>query len=251
MANKEEATEEQPTDLVVEETPLIEEVKEETQPSIEDLQTQIAREKERYDNLYKESQRRESSVIEKERDLGKRAEVLDSLTIRLDGIEEYQAMQADYLEEMRSGQGIEQPPPTRRSHLDELRQKREESKKQVETKPVSETPVGDPEELRAAVVAQSIIEDMGWDKEHPVVKKVWNLENPSEVLKILRKEVKTQRDKEAEERLQHTLKHDYGLTKSETGGPSAAGRTFAEIEQRYADGLISTAEYTKALKERK
>ena len=217
---KTKETEEQPADPVLEETQPTGEVKDETQPSIEDLRTQIAEEKERYDNLYKESQRRVSSIDEQKRKLGERAEILDTLATRLDSIEEYQAMQSDYLAEIRGTEGIEERPPTRRSHLDELRLKREQAGK-VE-KPKTETPV-DPENLRATILVQGIIADMNWDMEHPTVKKILHLEDdPQEALKILRKEQKTQRDREADETVQRKLKES-GVTTSETAGPSGQG----------------------------
>ena len=138
------------------ETPAEETPKAET-PS-EDLQAQLTVEKaerERFENLYKDSQRKESRIADRERKL----DVLDTipaLAQRLDSIEEYNAMQADYLEEIRGTQGIE--PPQRRSHLDDLKQRRAEKPK--ETKPEVKQ---DPEELKAAVLAQGIIEEMGWD----------------------------------------------------------------------------------------
>lgn len=250
MAKKTEATEEI-VDSVVEETK-----EAEPQPSTEDLQAQLdvaKAEAEQNLNLYKEQiQKKESSFARREQELDQRAETLNTIYPRLDGIEEFQAMQADYLEEMRGVQGIEERPQTRRSHLDELRQRREEAKKQVDTQStVKETKSEvDPEDLRASVLAQAIMEEMGWDKEHPVVKKVWNEEDSKKVLVHFRKEQKTQRDKEADETVQAKLK-EAGVTTSETAGPSGSSRSFAEIEQRYADGLISTAEYSKALKERK
>lgn len=225
MAKKEEATEEQTTDSVEKST---EEVKEEPQPSGEDLQAQLdaaKAEAEQNLNLYKEQiQKKESSFARREQELEQRAEVLNSIYPRLDSIEEYQAMQADYLEEMRGVQGIEERPQVRRSHLDELRQRREETKKQVDTKSTitkSESQV-DPEDMKAAVLAQGLIKEMGWDESHPAVKKVWNLEDPKKALEILKKEQKTQRDTENEETVQAELKKR-GVTTPETAGPSGQG----------------------------
>ena len=201
----------------VEETPPPET---ETQP--ENLQARIdalTAENERLDGLHKDGQRKESRIAERER----KQNILDtipSLVQRLDGIEEYQAMNADSLEELRGIQGIEERPPTRRSHFEELRQKRELAGKAE--KPKTETPV-DPENLRATILVQGIIADMNWDMEHPAVKKILHLEDePQEALKILRKEQKSQRDKEVEETVQAKIKLS-GVTTPETAGPSGQG----------------------------
>ena len=224
-----------------EETPLPET---ETQ---EDLQARLdaaEAERERYENLYKDSQRKESKLAKKEQELDVLG-TIPSLAQRLDGIEEYNAMMADYFEEMRGTSGIEAP-PTRRSHLDELRQKREQAGK-VEPKKEPESKV-DPEDLRASVLAQGLIEEMGWDMEHPSVKKTLHLDDPKEALKILRKEQKAQRETEVEERYQQKLK-DGGITTPETGQPSGDAGSWARKQQQYADGLISTQDYIEAAKQ--
>jgi len=209
----------------------------ETETQSEDLQAQIETlraEAERNLELYKDSQRKESKLAERERKL----DVLDTipnLSQRLESIEEYNAMMADYLEEMRGTSGIEAP-PTRRSHLEELKLKREQVGKAEP--PKAETQV-DPDELRASVLAQGIIEDMGWDMESPAVKKTLHLDDPKKALEILKKEVKAQRDREVEERYQAKLK-EAGVTTPEAGQPSGQGtRSYTPAQIR----AMSYAEY--------
>ena len=196
----------------------------------EDLQARLdaaEAERERYENLYKDSQRKESKLAKKEQELDVLG-TIPSLAQRLDGIEEYNAMMADYFEEMRGTSSIEAP-PTRRSHLDELKQKREQAGKVEKPKP--ETQV-DPEELRASIIAQEVIEDMGWNMETPAVKKTLHLDSPIKALEILKKEQKTQQDREVEERYQAKLKES-GVTTPETAGPSGQGtRSFTPAQIR-------------------
>jgi hypothetical protein len=240
MAKKEETPETQET----EETQPTEQ--ETVTPSLEEIRAELESAKEqaeRYENLYKDSQRKESKLAERERKL----DVLDTipnLAQRLDSMEEYNAMMADYLEEMRGGQTIEAP--TKRSHLEELRQRREQAGK-VE-KPKAEEPKVDPEDLRASVVAQAIIEDMGWDMDSPAVKKTLHLDDPKKALEILKKEQKAQREREVEERYQAKLK-EAGVTTSETGQPSGDAGGWKRKQQQYADGTISTQEYIEAAKQ--
>lgn len=202
--------------------------------SLGDLQAQLdaARaEAEQNLELYKSSQRKESKLAERERKL----DILDTipnLAQRLDGIEEYNAMMADYFEEMRATQGIETP-PARRSHLEELRQRREQASK-TEPKKEPESQV-DPEDLRASVLAQGIIEDMGWNMETPAVKKTLHLDDPKKALEILKKEVKAQRDREAEEIVQAKLK-EAGVTTPETGQPSGASLDDDAFLAKYSKG---------------
>ena len=64
-------------------------------------------------------------------------------------------------------------------------------------------------------------------------------------------EQKVELTEEEKEKISKEYLEKKGLLKSETGAPSAsAPRGFAKIEQAYADGEISTAEYEEAMKQR-
>ena len=212
---------------------------EETPPKTEtpeDLKAQLTAlqaEKERFENLYKDSQRKESRIAERERKL----DVLDSIPAlqqEIADIKEYNETMAEFLEQRLAG---EQPFPEQTfkpSPFQDLRRKQEERRKApVEKKePPSEV---DPEELRAAVLAQGLIEEMGWNMESPAVKKTLHLDDAQEALKILRKEAKAQREKEVDESIQVKLK-EAGITKSETGGPSGGKDIFSrEVIAKMSD----------------
>lgn len=238
---KTKATEEQPTPSEnVEETQPTEEVKDETQPSIEDLQNQIASGKERYDDLMKESQRRASSVLEEKQKLGQRAEILDSLPEILDNLRLQQAESWDELQELKAQQlgGTDYQtqtyaPQQRVRRADEVKSQIE-ARKQIPQAKETETKV-DPEELRASVLAQGVIEEMNWDMNHPSVKKTLHLDDPRKALEILRKEQKTQRDREVEETVQAKIKES-GVTIPETAGPSGASLNDDAFIQSYSEG---------------
>ncbi len=66
-----------------------------------------------------------------------------------------------------------------------------------------------------------------------------------------KEEQKVELTEEEKEKISKEYLEKKGLLKSETGAPStSAPRGFAKIEQDYADGLISTAKYEEAMKER-
>ena len=208
----------------------------------EDLQSQLdAAKAEAADNLelYKGSQRKESKIAAREQ----RQDVLDtipSLQQEMADMREYNETMAAFLEQKLGAQdSYTEQPPVQRSPFAELRQRQEDRRKQPdEPSKKTETQV-DPEDLRASVLAQGIVEEMDWNMEHPSVKKTLHLDDPKEALKILRKEQKTQRDREVEERYQQKLK-DGGITTPETAGPSGQGTrsyTPAQIQ------AMSYAEY--------
>ena len=246
-------TEEQPADLEnVEEAQPTEEVKDETQ-TLEGLQAQLATAKEQYDNLYKESQRRVSSVDEQKRQLVDRTQHLESIPSLQQKLED----QGEYIETIAAlleqrlgasdmGQTYMEQPPMPRSPFADLRQRQEERRKQPsEPKKEPESKV-DPEDLRASVLAQGLIEDMGWDMEHPSVKKTLHLDDPKKALEILKKEVKAQRDREAEETVQAKLK-EAGVTTPETASPSGASLDDDTFIKEYSEGKRDDHERAKKI----
>lgn len=209
-------------------TPPVEETTEVVTPpeteTQEDLQAQLdaaKAEAEQNLELYKDGQRKESRIAERER----KQNVLDTIPAlqqEMADMREYNETMAAFLEQKLGAPEYTEQPITTRSPFAELRQRQEDRRKQpAETKKETVSQV-DPEDLKASVQAQGIIDEMGWGQDHSAVKKVWNLEDPQEALKILRKEQKTQRDTEVEERYQQKLK-DGGITTPETAGPSGQG----------------------------
>lgn len=216
----------------------------------EDLQVQLdAAKAEAAQNLelYKDGQRKESKIAERERKQG----ILDTLPDILDRMNLQQAETWDEIQDLKTqryGETETYTLPQRERRADQIKSQQEARKQASQTKEkVSTESQVDPEDLRASVLAQGIVEEMGWDMNHPSVKKTLHLDDPKEALKILRKEQKTQRDTEVEERYQQKLK-DGGYTTPETAGPSAANRSWADIQQKYAEGLVSTTEYEEAAK---
>ncbi len=62
-------------------------------------------------------------------------------------------------------------------------------------------------------------------------------------VKVLKEQAKTTQEEDRKKEEIHKL------AKVDTGGPSAASRGFKQIEQAYAEGKVSTAEYLAAMKE--
>jgi len=240
-----------------EETPPAEEITEEVTPppetvtpSLEELQAQrdAARaEAERYENLYKDSQRKESKLAERER----RLDVLDtipSLQQQIEDIREYNETMAAFLEQRLAQGDYTEQPAIPRSPFDELRRRQEERRKQPAPKTETKEPASqvDPEDLRASLLAQGIIEDMGWNMETPAVKKTLHLDDPKKALEILKKEQKAQRDREVEETIQARIKKE-GWTTPETGQPSGASLDDDAFMIKYSEGKSDDHERAKKI----
>ena len=209
-------------------TPPVEEATEVVTPpeteTQENLQAQLdaaKAEAEQNLELYKDGQRKESKIAERER----KQDVLDTIpALRQEMADnrEYMETMATFMEQNLGASAYTEQPTVPRSPFAELRQRQEDRRKQpAETKKETVSQV-DPEDLKASVQAQGIMDEMGWGKDHPTVKKVWNEEDPQKVLKAFREAQKTQRDTEVEERYQQKLK-DGGITTPETAGPSGQG----------------------------
>ena len=184
----------------------------------------------KWENLYKGSQREVSKAQEELKRLGKRAEILDNLPDRVDSIEELLAEIADNQAKI-AGVEVEQPQPVPSSKVAKLRQEREARK--AKTSETPEADMSDPE-VKAAVRAYGIVEEMGWDADNPIVQKAWNMNTATEALEFLQKEVRKSKDGEVarlvDEGVKKALK-DAGLTAGETTAPSgSSGRSFTAAE---------------------
>ena len=224
----------------------------ETPKATQDTQTEpdwkgeAAKWKDKHDNLLKESQRRESKISERE----KRTELLEGIPERMENLEELFLASAqdtkDAISKL-SGETVEPPKPT--SRVEQLLQSRE-AKRHTEPPESAET-MSDPE-VKAAVRVYGIVEEMGWDADNPIVQKAWKMNTATEALEFLQKEVRKSKDGEVarlvDEGVKKALK-DAGLTAGETSQPSGSTRNFAQLEQAYGEGKISTAEYEAAMKQ--
>ena len=174
----------------------------------------------KWENLYKGSQREVSKAQEELKRLGKRAEILDALPDRVDSIEELLAEIADNQAKI-AGVEVEQPQP-KLSRAEQLRQQREARK--AKTSETPEADMSDPE-VKAAVRAYGIVEEMGWDTDNPIVQKAWKMSSATEALEFLQKEARKSKDGEiarlVDEGVKKALK-DAGLTAGETSQPSGS-----------------------------
>ena len=227
--------------------PEVTEVAQETQePTLEDLQRQAQEASERAEkaeSAYKDIQRKESRLAERERKLTVNEERLSQWEKRFDDQELQLAAVMDALEER--GEPVEQKRKTRQEELLEQRKGREAQPR----------PKLSPDDELKEKAAIGIMTERGWDTNSPAFKKTEHLTDFDEILTILRTEaaaeIAAETDKKVQEAVnkvkverQQKLKEE-GATASE-GGPSAASLDNDAFLQAYSEG--KTDDHARAKK---
>jgi len=200
----------------------------ETQPSIEELKSQLETEKAertRFENLHKESQRNVSSIIEEKKRLGEASLAVASLPERVSGLEDLLLMSIQDNEDATnraSGMEVEERPQL--SRVGQYLQNKKEAKGK-EKEVIAPASVSD-EELDAGSDCREIIRRNKWDDSSPVVQEAMKHQTAIEALTVLRKADNDARDtqnkKEAELMFQKKLK-ETGVSTAEISKPSGSG----------------------------
>jgi len=219
-----------------------------TQPTVEELQGQLAerdREIERKEGVLQQTKR---ELKEARQRGGSKAEI-EALGKRLETQEEFLANALDDIAN-RVGGDYEEQKQTRKSYSDQLKERR-----QVKT----EQPKPDPEAQKFLNYCE--IMDLHLDYEDldgcdPMVKEALEGRDFREATKYLKEKMKPQEvdiDKKVDEKLQIALEQklkDMGLTKEGAGAPSGPNVGFDKSEQDYVEGKISYMEYKKLRQEK-
>lgn len=233
----------QGTQNTEQETPAIEKAVE-PQVSVEELRTQLQ-------NITGERDHKESEIKRLQtvlRDVQKtQGQGSDALSKRMDSLEELLADNADYLAELR-GEEIQPKPKPRLSHREQLEQRRKETPKPTATQDL------DPDAERFLRYAYA----QGLSQTDPLFLEAVDegKRNPKEAYEYLKGKQDTKNqalvNKQATEiasRLVEQKLKELGLTSSDISGPSAPTTSWERTEADYAEGKISTEEYSKARKQ--
>jgi len=191
--------------------------KEETPEELRNQLKEAVEGRDRFEGLYKDAQRKESKLAEREHKLAYGDQRWDSIQKKIDAQEETTALILDNLDELRG----EPAEAKKTSRVDKLRAQRLEELEKAK-------PQYDSEEQKLLDQAYGIMQAQGWDESSAAYKKTQKATSGREIIEILKSEVKAENARIAKEQAeilyQQKLKEE-GAAAGGAIGPSAAGQS--------------------------